>query len=118
METQDTAVLSATSAQITFLEKLGIKDFSGDRGAASAEITRLLAMRSNPPASKAQMGKLAALGGKDMPGAGVREASTAISVLELLDQIGDNFELVGEEADYEIAAINNLLSYLRTRFVK
>lgn len=112
----DVVIFPATAAQVSTLAKLGVDDFQGDRSAASAEITRLLGMRANAPATEKQRAKIGAMGGKDLPGAGLREASTAIAILELLAVLGTDFELVGDEG--EVAAINNLLVYLRERFVK
>ena len=65
------------------------------------------------PATLAQIGRAAALGGRDLPGAGVREKSTQIYLLEALVAF-DNAE--PGEATNEAAEV--LIARVRERLVK
>jgi hypothetical protein len=83
MTTAIAAVLP-TQPQIDRLAALGISIVPQTRSEASALITAAIAERDMRPATMAQRGRAAALGGRDLPGSGVREISTQIFLLEAL----------------------------------
>ena len=83
MTTAIAAVLP-TQPQIDRLAALGISIVPQTRSEASALITAAIAERDMRPATMAQRGRAGALGGRDLPGSGVREISTQIYLLEAL----------------------------------
>ncbi len=101
-----------TQAQVICLNKFGITSIPSTKGEASALITAAIASRDMTPATSKQVGRIAILGGRDMPGAGMREASNAIAVLEHLAAL-DN---VPAEQTHEVLA--SLVAILRQRYLK
>lgn len=104
-----------TQAQIQRLVQLGVSAAPATRSEASAMISRLIAQRDMAPATPAQIGRAGALGGRDLPGAGVREKSTQIYLLEALAMWD-----AADENDPEAvqAAVDMLVSRVRERLVK
>lgn len=104
-----------TDKQINRLVALGATNVPTTRSEASAMITKLIASRDMAAATQAQVGRAAYLGGRDLPGAGVREKSTQIYLLEAL-ALWDN------AADDDVKAVNDavslLVSRVRERFSK
>lgn len=79
------AVIAApTERQLARLAELHIQHGPVSRAEASALISAAIAERDMRPATDKQRGRAAVLGGRDMPGAGVREISTQIALLEAL----------------------------------
>lgn len=112
-----TATLSAvpasvTEAQLYTLNKFGITAIPNNRAEASAMIANAIATRDMRPASVASVGKLGVLGGRDLPGAGQREISTAITLVEALLMI-DNTEGVAKQEWLE-----ELANRVRARLTK
>lgn len=79
-----TAIAAATDRQLARLAELNIQHGQLSRAEASALISAAIAERDMRPATDKQRGRAAVLGGRDMPGAGVREISTQIALLEAL----------------------------------
>ena len=102
-----------TVAQVQRLIALGINSVPATRSEASQMISAAIASRDMQPATLAQIGRAAALGGRDLPGAGVREKSTQIYLLEALVAF-DNAE--PGEATNEAAEV--LIARVRERLVK
>ena len=102
-----------TQPQIARLLALGVSTVPSTRSEASQLISRAIAQRDMQPATLAQIGRAAALGGRDLPGAGVREKSTQIYLLEALS-LFDNAE--PGEASNEAAEL--LIARVRERLVK
>lgn len=102
-----------TKPQIDRLLALGVSVVPATRSEASQLISRAIAQRDMQPATLAQIGRAAALGGRDLPGAGVREKSTQIYLLEAL-AIFDAAE--PGEASNEAAEM--LIARVRERLVK
>lgn len=107
------ANVAPTAAQINRLVALGCNVVPTTRSEASKLISKLIADRDMKPATPAQIGRAGALGGRDLPGAGVREKSTQIYLLEALAVI-DN---AANDAD-KAAATLVLIERVRERFVK
>lgn len=104
-----------TVAQIDRLHKLNCSAIPATRSEASAMITKLIAQRDMAPATQAQVGRAAILGGRDLPGAGVREKSTQIYLLEALalwDAAGE------DDAEAVNNAVSLMISRVRERFAK
>jgi len=77
-------IVSPSAKQIEVLTRLGVTEVPSTRSEASKLITARIASRDMRPATDAQKGRASALGGRDLPGAGVREQSTAIYLLEAI----------------------------------
>lgn len=107
------AVFAPTEPQVRRLIALGVTEIPATRSEASKLIERLIAERDMKPATQAQIGRAGALGGRDLPGAGVREKSTQIYLLEALAAFDAAPE--GEQAN---AAAEQLILRVRERFVK
>lgn len=104
-----------TEKQVLRLQALGATAVPSTRSEASQLISKLIASRDMQPATLAQVGRAAALGGRDLPGAGVREKSTQIFLLEAL-AAWDNAD-DGDPAAVQ-AACQLLVARVRERFVK
>lgn len=102
-----------TDKQIARLVALGISFVPATRSEASNLISQAIAKRDTAPATQAQVGRAAALGGRDLPGAGVREKSTQIYLLEALALFDAADE--GEPANNAAA---ELIRRVRERMVK
>lgn len=102
-----------TEAQVSRLLALGISTVPATRSDASKLISAAIAQRDMQPATLAQIGRAAALGGRDLPGAGVREKSTQIYLLEALVAFDNAPD--GEQAN---AAAEVLIARVRERMVK
>jgi hypothetical protein len=102
-----------TAAQIQRLVALGINTVPATRSEASQAISAAIAQRDMQPATLAQIGRAAALGGRDLPGAGVREKSTQIYLLEALVA----FDNAASQEDTNAAA-EMLIARVRERLVK
>jgi hypothetical protein len=102
-----------TEAQISRLVALGISSVPATRSDASKLISAAIAQRDMQPATLAQIGRAAALGGRDLPGAGVREKSTQIYLLEALVA----FDNAADGADANACA-EVLIARVRERLVK
>lgn len=102
-----------TVAQVQRLVALGINSVPATRSEASQMISAAIASRDMQPATLAQIGRAAALGGRDLPGAGVREKSTQIYLLEALVAF-DN----AEDGEATNAAAEVLIARVRERLVK
>ena len=107
------SVVAPTEKQIDRLMRMGVTQMPATRSQASAIISKMIADRDTQPATQAQLGRAAALGGRDLPGAGVREKSTQIAILEayVLWQQADS-------DDQHQAAIDLLMERITERFVK
>lgn len=102
-----------TEPQIQRLIALGVSTVPSTRSEASQLISQLIAQRDMQPATLAQIGRAGALGGRDLPGAGVREKSTQIYLLEALY----NFDKAEPgEASNEAAEV--LIARVRERLCK
>lgn len=78
------AIAAATDRQLARLADLHVTHGELSRAEASALISAAIAERDMRPATDKQRGRAAVLGGRDLPGAGVREISTQIALLEAL----------------------------------
>lgn len=107
------SVAAPTEKQILRLQALGATAIPATRSDASKLISTLIASRDMQPATTAQIGRAAALGGRDLPGAGVREKSTQIYLLEALVAF-DN----AAEGDAANEAAELLIARVRERLVK
>lgn len=74
------SVAAPTDKQINRLIQLGYPQVPATRSEASQIITRLLVARDMAPATLSQRGRAGYLGGRDLPGAGIREVSTQIKI--------------------------------------
>ena len=103
-----------TEAQINRLQTLNyIGDVSKmSRSEVSQLISKLISDRDMQPATAKQLGRAGVLGGRDLPGAGVREVSSQIALLEALII----FETAAEEDKAEAA--KGMAEAIRARFVK
>lgn len=104
-----------TEKQVLRLQALGATAIPATRSAASQLISQLIAGRDMQPATLAQIGRAAYLGGRDLPGAGVREKSTQIFLLEAL-AAWDNAS--PEDADAVNASVQLMVNRIRERFCK
>jgi hypothetical protein len=107
------SVVAPTEKQIQRLMNLGVHSIPATRSQASALISQMIASRDMQPATQAQVGRAAVLGGRDLPGAGVREKSTQIAILEA-------FQL-WQQADTDEqhqAALDLVMSRIQERFMK
>jgi hypothetical protein len=81
-----------TPAQLAWFEKKGIKA-PDTVEQASAMMKEIIGREETAPATKAQLGKAYMLGvnlgwsGKELPGAGLREVSTQIYILEAVEAV-------------------------------
>ena len=107
------SVAAPTEKQVLRLTALGATSIPSTRSEASLLISNLIASRDMQPATAAQIGRAAALGGRDLPGAGVREKSTQIYLMEALVAFDNAAE--GDEAN---AAAELILARVRERFAK
>lgn len=102
-----------TEAQLNRLQTL---NYTGDIPQSRAEVSKLIstliANRDMQPATAKQLGRAGVLGGRDLPGAGVREVSSQIALLEALII----FETAAEEDKAEAA--KGMAEAIRQRFVK
>jgi len=107
------SVVAPTDKQIQRLMMLGVQSVPATRSQASALISQLIASRDMQPATQAQVGRAAALGGRDLPGAGVREKSTQIAIMEA-------FQLwqKAETDEQHQAALDLLMTRIQERFMK
>lgn len=112
-QTSFATAAAPTEKQVLRLQALGATSVPSTRSEASQLISKLIASRDMQPATLAQVGRAAALGGRDLPGAGVREKSTQIFLLEALAA----FDNAAEGADTNAAA-ELLIARVRERFVK
>lgn len=114
--TPSVASLAApTDKQLMRLGQLGYAGVPATRSEASAIITRLLAQRDMQPATTAQRGRAGVLGGRDLPGAGVREVSTQIALLEALALWDAAAE---DDAEAINTAVETLIARVRERFCR
>ena len=112
-QTSSATAAAPTEKQVLRLQALGATAIPSTRSEASQLISKLIASRDMQPATLAQVGRAAALGGRDLPGAGVREKSTQIFLLEALVA----FDNAQAEADINAAA-ELLVARVRERFAK
>jgi hypothetical protein len=114
-QTSVATAAAPTEKQVLRLTALGATAIPSTRSEASQLISKLIASRDMQPATLAQVGRAAALGGRDLPGAGVREKSTQIYLLEAL-AAWDNAEENDAKAVNDAVAL--LVSRVRERMVK
>lgn len=107
------SVAAPTEKQINRLLQLGYPQVPATRSEASQIITRLLVARDMAPATLSQRGRAGYLGGRDLPGAGIREVSTQISLLEAL-ALWDNADT---DEQYQVA-IDTITARIRERFAR
>jgi hypothetical protein len=109
------ASFAPTAAQVNRLVSLGvaISNVPQTRSEASKLIGSLIADRDMKPATQAQIGRAGALGGRDLPGAGVREKSTQIYLLEALAAF--DAAPMGDETN---AAAEEIIRRVRERMAK
>lgn len=107
------SVAAPTEKQINRLLQLGYPQVPATRSEASQIITRLLVARDMAPATLSQRGRAGYLGGRDLPGAGIREVSTQISLLEAL-ALWDNADT---DEQYQVA-IDTITARIRERFCR
>ena len=112
-QTSSATAAAPTEKQVLRLQALGATAIPSTRSEASQLISKLIASRDMQPATLAQVGRAAALGGRDLPGAGVREKSTQIFLLEALVA----FDNAADDAATNAAA-ELLVARVRERFVK
>lgn len=103
-----------TEAQLNRLQTL---NYTGDttrmsRSEVSQLISKLISDRDMQPATAKQLGRAGVLGGRDLPGAGVREVSSQIALLEALII----FETADEDGKADAAKA--MAEAIRARFVK
>jgi hypothetical protein len=106
-------VVSPSAAQVETLVRFGITTKFATRSEASAAITKAIADRDMRNATAKQIARLNGLGGRDLPGAGVREISTAIYLMEAVVLIDSTDDLV-QKAEY----MQILVDRCRERFTK
>lgn len=106
---------SPTEKQINRLYQLGVLPDAvpATRSDASQMITKLIAARDMQPATLAQRGRAGVLGGRDLPGAGVREVSSQIALLEALAL----FDAATSDEDAQLA-VDTMIARVRERFTK
>jgi hypothetical protein len=107
-------IVSPSVKQIEVLTRLGVTEVPATRSEASKLITARIASRDMRPATDAQKGRASALRGRDLPGAGVREQSTAIYLLEALALIQGSDIGTAEHLSY----VAMLQSRVEERFFK
>ena len=107
-------IVSPSVKQLETLARLGVTEIPATRSEASKLITARIASRDMRPATDAQKGRASALGGRDLPGAGVREQSTAIYLLEALALIHGSDIGTAEHKSY----VEMLQSRVEERFFK
>lgn len=107
------SVAAPTDKQINRLIQLGYPQVPATRSEASQIITRLLVARDMAPATLSQRGRAGYLGGRDLPGAGIREVSTQISLLEAL-ALWDQ----AETDEQHQVAIDTMIARIRERFCR
>ena len=107
------SVAGPTQAQIDRLVRMGQTVIPTTRSEASKMISGLIAASDMQTATQAQCGRAGVLGGRDLPGAGRREKSTQIAILEALVAFDQ-----AESDEASSAAINILLERVRERFVR
>jgi hypothetical protein len=106
-------VVSPSAAQVETLARFGITTNFATRSEASAAITKAIADRDMRGATAKQVARLNGLGGRDLPGAGVREISTAIYLMEAVVLIDSTDDLVAKSEYLDI-----LVDRCRERFTK
>ncbi len=106
-------VVSPSAAQVETLARFGITHKFATRSEASAAITKAIADRDMRGATAKQVARLNGLGGRDLPGAGVREISTAIYLMEAVVLIDSTDDLVAKSEYLQI-----LVDRCRERFTK
>lgn len=106
---------SPTEKQVNRLYQLGVLPDAvpSTRSDASQMITKLIAQRDMQPATLAQRGRASVLGGRDLPGAGVREVSSQIALLEALAL----FDAATSDEDAQLA-VDTMITRVRERFTK
>ena len=107
------SIAAPTQPQIYRLAQFGITSIPSTRSEASKLISEMIAKRDTVPATKPQIGRAGVMGGRDLPGASIREKSTQIYLLEalvLLDQ--------AQNDDATDVAINMLIDRVRERLQK
>jgi hypothetical protein len=107
------SVVAPTDKQVQRLMNLGVHSIPATRSQASALISQLIANRDMQPATQAQVGRAAVLGGRDLPGAGVREKSTQIAILEAYQ-----LWVQAETDEQHQAALDLLIGRVQERFMK
>lgn len=107
------SVAAPTEKQINRLIQLGHPEVPATRSEASQIITRLLVARDMAPATLSQRGRAGYLGGRDLPGAGIREVSTQIALLEALSL----WEQAETDEQHQIA-IDTMVARIRERFAR
>ena len=116
MSTVSASVISANKPTEAQLNRLGTLNYTGEVPASRAEVSKLIssliASRDMQPATAKQLGRAGVLGGRDLPGAGVREVSSQIALLEALIV----FETAADEDKADAAKA--MAEAVRTRFVK
>ena len=105
------SVAGPTQAQIDRLVRMGETFIPTTRSEASLMISKLIAAADMQPATQAQCGRAGVLGGRDLPGAGKREKSTQIAILEALVAFDQ-----AQTDEASSLAINILLERVRDRF--
>lgn len=101
-----------SAAQVARLRDLGCVAIPSTKSEASKEIDRLTAQRDCQPATPGQKAYASALRGRDLPGSGIREKSTQIYLLEVLDL----FDRAEAQEDINQYA-EMLIARVRERFV-
>jgi hypothetical protein len=102
-----------SAAQLETLARFGITTKFATRSEASAAITKAISDRDMRGATAKQVARLNGLGGRDLPGAGVREISTAIYLMEMVVLVDATDDLV-EKQQY----MDMLVDRCRERFTK
>lgn len=108
-----TNAFAPTDRQIAALLRLGVSAPPATRSEASKMIDQLIASRETAPATTAQKARASGLNGKDLPGAGLREKSTQIYLLEALAA----FDSAESQEDINAAA-EMIIQRVRERFAK
>lgn len=112
----DSSVVNSTRPTEAQLNRLQTLNYTGEipnsRSEVSSLINKLISTRDMQPATPKQLGRAGVLGGRSLPGAGVRELSTQIALLEALII----FE-TAEEGE-KIEAAKGMAETIRSRFVK
>lgn len=106
-------VLRTTDAQIVALTKLGVSTPPALRSEASRLITQLRTERDMAAPTSPQLGRAAALGGRDLPGVRRREISAQIALLEALALLD-----AAENDEQRLQATELLVERARYRFQK
>lgn len=113
MTVTTSTIAAPTEKQIAALVRLGHTAVPATRSEASKLIDQLIASRETTPATPAQKARASALGGRDLPGAGLREKSTQIFLLEALAM----FDAAKSQEDINAAA-EMVIDRVRERFAK